>query len=66
MRTPEFREDMSDEEVFHVSRNRALLAKDDRCQRTDHPQRTFLLPWRLLVVWGGLIFADNAVDETKD
>lgn len=66
MGTAELGENMSHKEIFDLLRDRTLLTKDDGGERTDHPQSALLLSRLLLVIRGGFISANDAIDECKN
>jgi hypothetical protein len=59
-------EDITDEEVFDLISNRALLAQNNRCQGSDHAQSTLLGNVVLLIIRSLLVLGDNSIDELEN
>jgi hypothetical protein len=59
-------EDITDEEVFDLISNGALLAQNNRRQGSDHAQSTLLGNVVLLIIRSLLVFSDNGIDELED
>jgi len=62
----EIGEDVAHKEIFHLVRNRALLAENNGRKGSNHAQRTLLGDVVLLVVRRLLVFCDDGINKLEN
>jgi hypothetical protein len=66
LRAGEVREDITNEEVFDLVRDRALFAQNNRSQGSDHAQSTLLGNMVLVLIGSLLVLGNNSINKRKD